>query len=235
VLAKASADPTLTLPLARMLDNPSDWRLMFVEWALNKNSHLGGVASVVAHMRDRRFVVANSMDQQLAERLVSDRQFAPAILLNRVFGRPAPGVADPHFADASAHYPFGWGLVSNGSLTAERVLGGSSAVLRYGAEPGHSGQVAAQLLTLVPGRYALATRTAADASGEAPFWSVTCAEEGAAGIAQLDQPLDASATASASFEVPAGCAAQWLTLTLRPSAAATPQSGAIAWVSVTPR
>lgn len=235
VLAKASADPTLTLPLARMLDRPSDWRLMFVDWSLNHDSHLGGVASVVAHMRDRRFVVGNSIDQQLAERLVGDRHFAPAILLNRTFGRPVPGVADPHFADASARYPFGWGLVSNGSLTADRVPGGSSAVLRYGAEPAHSGQVAAQLLTLAPGRYVLATRTAAEASGEAPFWSVTCAQEGGAGIAQLDQPLHANAAASASFVVPAGCAAQWLTLTLRPSADAMPQSGAIAWVSLTPR
>lgn len=235
VLAKASADPALTVPLARMLDRPSEWRLMFVDWALTNDSHLVAVASVVAHMRDRRFVVGNSIDQQLAERLVSDRQFGPAVLLNLTFGRPARGIEDAHFADPSARYPFGWGLVSNGSLTAERVLGGTTAALRYGAEPAHSGQVAAQLLALAQGRYALATRAAADASGEKPFWSVTCAKEGGAVLARLDQPLHANAGASISFAVPDGCTAQWLTLTVRPSADATPQSGAIAWVSVTPR
>lgn len=235
VLARAAADPTLTVALARMLDRTSDWRLMFINWTLTNGAHLEGVASVVAQMRDRRFIIGNAIDQQLMQKLVDDHQYVPAIALNAKFGRPVHGIADRHFADPSAHYPFGWGLVSDGSLTAERTAGGAGPVLSYRAEPAHSGQIAAQLLTLQPGRYALAAKTAADASGEAPYWTVNCGDAGGTELVQLDQPLRGGTQAVAEFAVPPGCAAQWLTLRLRPSASATPQTGAIAWISVGPR
>jgi hypothetical protein len=235
VLAKASSDPTLTAAIARTLDRPSDWRLMFFEWALANDAQVGGPAKVAAEMRDREFLTGNSLDQRLIERLVTDRDFAAANLLNRRFGRQASGVADPHFGDASAHYPFGWGLVSDGSLTAERATIGSDAVLKYSAEPAHSGQVAAQLLVLRPGRYELATRTAGQATGEAPYWSVSCGEVGGGELARLPQPADAGAQATSDFTVPDSCKAQWLTLRIRPAADATKPSGAIAWVQVSPR
>jgi hypothetical protein len=125
---------------------------MFIEWALANSAHLDGIAGVIAQMRDRRFVVANGIDQRLMEQLADARQFAAASLLNRRYGRTAIGVADPHFTDRSARYPFGWALVDDGALSAERGLVGSSGVLKYGAAPAHSGQVAAQLLTVEPGQ-----------------------------------------------------------------------------------
>jgi hypothetical protein len=186
-------------------------------------------------MRDREFLTGNSLDQRLIERLVTDRDFAAASLLNRHFGRQPSGVADPHFLDASALYPFGWGLVSDGSLTAERAIVGSLAVLKYGAEPAHSGQIAAQLLMLPPGRYALATRTAAPAIGATPHWSVSCGEAGGSELVHLAQPPGAGAQATSEFTVPSSCEAQWLTLRIPVSGDATRPSGAIAWVQVMPR
>lgn len=234
VLAKASTDPTLTVPLARMLDQPSDWRLRLIEWALTNSAHLDGLASVVARMNDRRFIVANGIDQQLMERLANDGQFGPASLLNRRFGHPVAGVADANFANPSAHFPFGWSLVSDGMLTAERAIVGSSPALRYSAEPGRSGQVAAQLLMLHPGRYALATRTAAQAVGEQPYWTVACGQGGGAGLAHLDQPLTPNGAARTAFTIPQGCTAQWLTLRIRPAPDSNTQSGAIGWVAISP-
>lgn len=234
VLAKASADPTLTAPLARALDRPSDWRLSFIEWALTSGVHLDGLANVVARMNDRRFVVGNGIDQQLTERLANDGQFGPASLLNRRFGHAATGVADPNFANPSARFPFGWGLVSDGMLIGERMMLGSSPALKYGAAPGRSGQVAAQLLMLPPGRYTLATRTAATGDGEPPYWTIACGQSGSAVLAQLDQPLAANAEARTSVTVPAGCVAQWLTLRIRPAQDSGAQSGAIAWVTIAP-
>ena len=235
VLAKATGDPNLTVPISRMLDRPSDWRLMFFEWALTNPAHVGGVANVAAEMRDRQFLVGNSIDQRLVERLVTDRDFAAASLLNRRIGGQSGGVVDSHFADPSAHYPFGWGLVSDGSLTAERAVEGSSPVLRYGAVPAHSGQIAAQLLMLRPGRYELATRTAGQTTGEAPYWSVSCGEVGGGELVRLAQPVNAGDETNAIFTVPTSCGAQWLTLRVPPSGDASPPSGAIAWVQVSPR
>ncbi|HEX3422635.1 MAG TPA: hypothetical protein VHS33_04435 [Sphingomicrobium sp.] len=235
VLAKASADPTLTKPLAETLDQPSDWRLMFFEWALANDRDVVPLANVVAHMGDRRFVLANGVDQRLIERLVTDGGFSSARLLNRRFGPTSSGVADPNFGSASARYPFGWGFVNDGSLSAERASAGGAPVLSYSAAPAKSGQVAAQLLALQPGRHVLATSTAGSASGAAPYWSITCAATDGKVIARLDQPMTANGRAAAIFAVPVDCDAQWLTLTLRSTPDSSPQSGTIAFVSVAPR
>lgn len=235
VLAKAAADPTLTVQLAGMLDRPSDWRLMFFEWALANSSDVRPVAAVAAHMRDRRFILSNSIGQRLIERLVTARQFDAAMVLNRRFGMQSDGVADPYFANPSAHYPFGWGLAESGSLGAHRALSGSASALIYSAAPANSGQVAAQLLALKPGPYSLATMSAAAAAGAAPYWAISCAEAGGAVIATLDQPMTAGGKATTVFSVPASCRAQWLTLQVRPAEDSSSQSGAIAWVAVAPR
>lgn len=235
VLAKAAADPALTSQLARTLDRPSDWRLMFLEWALTNLPDVAPVAKVVADMHDDQFVRANAIDQRLMEHLVTAREFVQAKLLNRRFGRQINGVADPNFADLGAHYPFGWSLVSNGSLGAERSFIGSATALTYRAAPANSGQVAAQLLVLPPGRYALATRTAATVTGAAPYWSLTCGNERGAELARLDQPTTAQAIATAQFTVPSSCAGQWLTLSVRPAPDSSSQSGAVVWVSVSAR
>jgi hypothetical protein len=231
VLARASADSTLTAPLARLLDRPSDWRQMFFEWVLANQRDVRPLAQVVTRMKDKGFVAAN--DQRLIERLVTARHFSEARAL-----RPAPqssgAVSDPHFRNPSERYPFGWGLVSNGSLGAERTLSGSSAVLSYRAAPANSGQVAAQLLTLARGNYALATRTGAAGTGAAPYWSITCGENGAE-LARLDQPMTADGQATTAFTVPDSCRGQWLTLRVRPAPDSSPQSGTVEWVSVTPR
>jgi hypothetical protein len=80
----------------------------------------------------------------------------------------------------------------------------------------------------------IASKTAANATGAAPYWSLNCAGAGGE-IARLDQPMNANARAETAFAVPRGCAAQWLTLTIRPAPDSNSQSGAIAWVSVSPR
>jgi hypothetical protein len=234
VLAKASADPTLTEPLARMLDRSSDWRLMYLNWTVANADDAAATARVVAHMRDAGFVVSNGVDQRLIERLASGGEFAEARLLNQRFGRSSAGVADPNFTDSGARYPFGWGLVSNGSLGAERVLSGSSSMLSYRAAPANSGQIAAQLLTLRPGRYSLRVRTAAAGTGAPPYWSIACPNGNGGELARVEQPLAANGTAAAVFAVPTDCSGQWLTLRVRPAPDASEQSGAVASVSISP-
>jgi hypothetical protein len=235
ILARATADPTLTAILAALLDQPSNWRQMFFEWTFANERDARDVANVVARMKDKTFVTANGDDQRLIERLATARQFSQARSLYDAFQRSTAGggaVADTHFRDPDARYPFGWGLVNNGSLGAERTLSGSSAALSYRAAPANSGQVAAQLLTLAPGRYVLETLTASRGTGSAPYWSISCGKKAGAELVRLNQPMVAGSRAEAVFTVPAGCNGQWLTLTLR-SADISPQSGSIASIAVT--
>lgn len=226
VLARASADPTLTVAIARLLDRPSDWRQMFFEWVLASGRDVSPVADIALHMKDRRFLASYNDDQRLIERLVTARHFSQARTLHPTDGL----IADPNFRNPAARYPFGWGLVSNGSIRAERGTDG----LSYHATPPMSGQVAAQLLTLTPGKYSLATRTATQGIGARPFWSVTCGDNDGGELVRLDQPPTRGSRDRAGFEVPSGCTGQWLTLSVRAAPDASPQSGSIAWVAITP-
>jgi hypothetical protein len=238
VLTGAAADPTLVEPIARMLDRPGDWRVMYLNYAIHQAGAARNVAHVVLAMRDHAVITGNGIDDLLIAQLVTDRAFAEAHQVRTVFGQPAKAaalVADGNFADPSARYPFGWGMTAKGDLEALRGLDQGRPVLAYRAVAGHAGQAAAQLLFLPPGDYRLAARTAiaGDPAG-LPYWALTCAEQGGAGIATLDQPPRQGASAAASFHVPDGCAAQWISFTLRPSDLPQGQSGAVAQVRIVP-
>ncbi|MGN6817582.1 MAG: hypothetical protein ACTHJR_02820 [Sphingomonas sp.] len=232
VLAGATTDPGLVRPIARMLDRPSDWRVMFLDHAVAQGD-ARGIAAVLLAMCDRQTITANGIDQALIARLVGARDFALAGRLRDAFAPsagPRPMLADGAFGDIAAP-PFGWSLVERGEIGAERGETNGRSSLMWRAEPGRGGQVAAQLLMLAPGKYRLASRTAS--SGDAtPYWSLRCGEQGGAMLATLDQPGSAGAAASTDFVVASGCIGQWLTLTLRPGGGSGGQSGGIAAVTI---
>jgi hypothetical protein len=237
VLAGATADPGLVVPIARMLDRPSDWRLLFLNYVI-ANSDIDGASAVLLHMRDRGLVTGNGIDRSLIARLVNERRFALAGRVRAVFSTGKAQsrlVVDGAFTDATGSYPFGWGFAERGDIGAERSIADGRPALGWRSEPGRGGQVAAQLLLLTPGNYRLATTAASPTPEDAPYWSLTCGEQGGAALARLDVPPVARAAATADFTVPVGCAGQWLTLTLRPGGTSGERSGAIALVAITRR
>lgn len=236
VLADATSDPGLVGPIARMLDQPSDWRLMFLNYATARGD-APGIAAVVVKMRDRTFVRANGIDRAIVMRFVALRSFAWAGRVHGVFSdaKLHPLVADGDFTEASAIYPFGWSLTNRGESGAEGARAGDRSVLSYRAEPGRGGQVAAQLLLLAPGNYRLTTVAASNAVDGPPYWSLVCGEENGATLAKLDVSAQDRAVSITDFRVSAGCSGQWLTLTVRPDGTTGGQAGAVASVSVTRR
>lgn len=237
VLAGATSDPGLVVPIARMLDRPSDWRLMFLNYAV-ANGDIEGASAVLLHMRDRRLVTDNGVDLALIARLVDERRFALAGQVRAAFsgGKAQPLlVVDGAFADATASYPFGWSFVERGDIGAERSVANGRPELGWRSQPGRGGQVAAQLLLLSPGNYRLATMAASATSDDTPYWSLTCGEQGGATLAQLDVPSASNAAAAVDVAVPAGCEGQWLTLTLRPGGTSGERTGAIVSVAITRR
>ena len=221
VLANASSDPSLAVPIARILDRPEDWRESFLHFAITEAHAAPGMAAVVTRMRDRRLIVDKQIDQSLVGELVAEKQFDLARRVHDAFS-PSAGrdlVADALFADSRMTYPFGWELIQTGTSGAQRVRSEGRSALEYQVSPGGGGQAATQLLTLAPGDYRLTVTTARPANDRVsqPFWTLTCGDEDEGQLALLDQPSVAEASAAVDFTVPDGCTGQWLALTLRSS------------------
>ena len=124
-------------------------------------------------------------------------------------------IYDAGFTDSAAPPPFNWTLASSTVGLAERQPGGRLHLLYYGQD---DGALATQLLILKPGRYRLSLRVSGDlAHGRSLTVAVSCARDNAR---LLTVPL-AAATAGGSFDVPASCPAQ--NLTIAGSAADLPQ------------
>jgi hypothetical protein len=116
-------------------------------------------------------------------------------------------IYDASFGDAKAPPPFNWALNSSTVGLTERQPGGRLHVVFYGQEDGF---LASQLLILQPGAYRLSLKLIGDpARTHALNWSIWC-DKAAEPIASV--MLDVAAAKGWRFEVPSGCAAQWLKL-----------------------
>ncbi len=120
---------------------------------------------------------------------------------------PGQSLYDSSFSDPTSPPPFNWALTSSAVGIAERQSGGRLHVVFYGQE---DGMLASQLLLLEPGAYRLSMQLLGDsAKAHALTWSIWC-DKASAPIASVT--VDAAAARGWRFEVPQGCAAQWLKL-----------------------
>jgi hypothetical protein len=150
---------------------------------------------------------------RLLESLVEAGEFGKArtiwASLSHLGEKDVGPIFDPRFQDPIPPAPFNWSLTSSSVGLAERQPGGRLHVLYYGQD---DGTLASQTLVLKPGRYRLTMHVSGDLSrGRALSWMLIC---GGSPAPLLSLPL-ASASLSASFDVPANCAGQTLALTGR--------------------
>lgn len=142
---------------------------------------------------------------------------------------------DGNFSVDSGLPPFDWAYAGTPGLAPERRnMGGASTdgFALYMPEPGQMGWVARQALRLPPGQHLFAA-TVGLVSGDArqrPFVQIVCSE--------VEQPLwrqtfpdagDAGAPMRASFNVPAGCPYQWISIGVQ--ARDGDEQSASAWIA----
>jgi len=122
-LSRAASDPSLAVPVAQLLDRPSDWRLPFLHFAITDGDAASGVAGIVLHMRHRDWMTGDDLDGALVAELVSEEYFTQALAVQDSFHpvtERSALVRDPAFADPRARYPFGWLFEQKGDIGAER-------------------------------------------------------------------------------------------------------------------
>lgn len=215
-MARMSIDPEMRDAVRRALQtDPALERSVLV--ALAKSSIPPSTIFSLASPAARRDAGHDgSWGPVLVDRLIAQGQYADArSIWQGIYGLSAAQVVtpvfDPGFRDLAGSPPFNWSLVANG-LGAADIRDGTLSVNYYGRD---NGDLAVQLLVLRPGpyRFAITVEGSKTGAGPALSWSLRCWTGSKAEIMTL--PMTATGTphrVDTLFTVPAGCAAQQLTL-----------------------
>ncbi len=223
-LNKVAAAPGGAAALAAMLDADPPWRSAFLLNMAKRGDNTGAAMTLFTTMAKGRRPPNQIETGALVNRLVKDEQYPYAFLVWAQL-LPPEGIAnltDPYdggFEGLPGAGPFNWQYFDRTGVIAEPTPKpegeGKALYLRFTqAKP--PGILARQLLALPPGRHMLTGRWKGDGvSAARPLvWGFRCAARNAAIV---DPGIRLSGTTgwttfTGTVDVPAGCDAQWLTL-----------------------
>lgn len=223
--------------LARLLDSDPPWRLSFLSNMAKGSDNPGAAMALYTAMSSGRNPPSEQETSLLVGRLVRDGLYQEGFLIWAQL-LPPEGIshlADPYdggFEGLPGGPPFNWRLFERPGTVVEMAAApqgdGHALYLRFTDAP-RAGVLARQLLALPPGRQTLTGRWRGEGlSSRRPLsWTVRCAERGSDLVGE-GPPLSTAADwtpFSVTLEVPAGCQAQWLSL----SAAGTGRMNGEAW------
>jgi hypothetical protein len=207
--------------IAAYAQNRSNWPLLRAMFNSNSRLEEAALAEMAASPRNADAILALArVDRRnssaiwvrpLLRSLIATGQYerARTIWASTSGVRLDPGALlfDPRFSQEIPPAPFNWELASSNLGLAERRPGGSLHVLYYGQE---DGALARQLLLLPPGTYRLSLRVVGGSvHAEALNWSLRC-DKASQELVRIS--LGDAAAHGWTFQVPAGCAAQWIEL-----------------------
>ncbi|RYF95687.1 MAG: hypothetical protein EON95_00475 [Caulobacteraceae bacterium] len=223
-LRRLAAAPGGAELLAARLDADPPWRAAFLLNMARNGDNPGAAMAVYTAMAKGRKPPSEIETGSLVNRLVKDGQY-PAAFLVWAQLLPPEGIAnlaDPYdggFEGLPGPAPFNWQFFDRSGVIAEPTPNpdgqGQALYLRFTQAPA-ANVLARQLLALPPGRHTLTGRWKADGISVARplVWGFRCAERN---VAIVDPGTSLSGTTdwttfSGTVDVPAGCQAQWLTL-----------------------
>lgn len=218
VLAQAANDPAIARPLAARLTSRPEWWSDF----LGRFTEVATSPVAIRLVADGlKLDLASDIDHgrvaQILARLVALGAFAEAKAYHgRATGLGAAAVVDPGFERDHGLAPFDWQLVDEADRSATRDPrdGARGTALSVSGTEGR--EVARQLLVLRPGRYRLQATSGSVAAETLapPAVSLACAAAGTTpAIASANFPSgQAPRRWGMTITVPAGCRAQWLSI-----------------------
>ena len=223
-LSRLAAQPGGAELLAARLDGDPPWRSAFLINMAKSGDNPGAAMTVLTAMAKGKHPPTETETGALVGRLVKDEQYLEAFLLWAQL-LPSQGVAqlaDPYdggFEGLPGSAPFNWQYFDRTGVIAEpapRPEGDGKALYLRFSKALPPGILARQLLALPPGRHVLSGRWKGDniAIARPLVWGFRCARRN---LAILDPGVSLSGTTgwttfTGTVDVPAGCDAQWLTL-----------------------
>ncbi|MDB5470605.1 MAG: hypothetical protein JWR84_2165 [Caulobacter sp.] len=223
-LSRLAAQPGGAELLAARLDTDPPWRSAFLINMAKSGDNPGAAMTLLAAMAKGKHPPNAVETGAVVGRLVKDDQYQAAFLIWAQL-LPAEGIAnlaDPYdggFEGLPGPAPFNWQYFDATGVIAEPTPkpegDGKALYLRF-SQALPPGILARQLLALAPGRHVLSGRWKGDniALARPLVWGFRCAERNAAIV---DPGTSMSGTTgwttfTGVVDVPAGCDAQWLTL-----------------------
>jgi hypothetical protein len=236
VLIAATANDDIIGPLTALLRTDPPWRTSFLFTLAQAPPSGRNALRLVQSLVSARLTIRPDIMATLTDSVARARDFDSALGLYSLArpGNAGALVRNGGFSGAEPFSAFEWAMVGEGDLSADQISmdgAGDGNVLEVRAARGAAGTVAQQLVVLAPGRYRISERSG-PLSETGPlelYWRIVCVNRSNTVIADVPIPRSRPAGAAApAWQVPASdCAAQLLTLAVRPGNAA---ADAGAWV-----
>jgi hypothetical protein len=235
VLVSAIASPPVRSELVRTFRRGPSWGPLFLEYAASKSSNPIVVSNLFQDLQRNGIRPAPMAQTVLIDTLASRGAYEEAWRYYHAVRRHVDRrrSRDPRFTvDIALPTSFDWRVVNDTGVSASLQRADSGGALDFAAPAGLGGAVAQQKQLLPPGRYRLSGRAAglAGAGATDVNWVMTCSDGRELG--RVGVPAAGSFTGP--VEIPADCAAQTLTLMLRPSDSPTGIAGQILRAEVVP-
>jgi hypothetical protein len=234
-LARALAEPSLVPDFTRILRREPNWTEPFLYTAITTGYGTRNLARIYLALGKHYKHDGQDLSELIMQTLIAQRDYASAFAFDQgLAGTAAVGtkVEDPAFAKHRGLEPFTWRLTATADFDAARSTDSfGNTGLAVTSSGSSADVVAAQLLSLRPGRYRFANGVTSDMAqlSLVPEWRLRCADDDR--ILGTFRPLAQKQT---DWTVPGDCRYQWLELYVDASSTLTGETMFVRPVSLTP-
>lgn len=235
VLAGAITTPEIRTGLVRILATRPLWGSQWLTYSSGNGPDATATAALFADLEHAKVPITYDARSALLRRLVGQGAINAAW---RYYASFTPGVdrrrsRDPQFrAHHAIPAPFDWTVIEDNGVSASIQRGQDGGIFDFSVASGIGGAILQQMQLLPAGRYAIkGAVTGIDPNEPArPYWRLACTNGREVG--RIDLP--AEGRFAGTFDVPAGCDTQYLTLVARPSTQVSGIAGQLTRAALTP-
>lgn len=216
-MISASDDPAILSNVVKLLQERPAWRSAFLVQMVDEQT---APDTVLGYLRALRLNPADAFERQILSRAVGklvgqDRVADATALLPETPGLVRSG----DFEKENTFPPLDWALADDANLNGVVEAGptGRGQVLYAEAHNGRGGEVAREVVSLLPGKYRLTFIAGDITRGAAPKVTLNCGDDDTRGLATVvPSPTGPAgkAVASDAFSVGPGCRVQRLKVTM---------------------